>query len=79
MTTFREYLKEAKEDNIKTKDVHISTIKVGDTVVINGDMKTVGKKDLKKDKFLGTTLWGDSFKAGKTPVKKVVQLGLRKL
>lgn len=76
MARYIEYLKENK---VKTKDVHISTIRVGDTVVIDGVMKTVGKNNLKHDRFMGTTLWGDSFKSGKTPVKKVVQLGLRKI
>lgn len=73
--SFREYLSE----KIKTKDVHISTIKVGDIVMIDGDMKTVGKKDIKNSGLLGTTIFGDSFKAGNKLVKKVVQLGLRKL
>jgi hypothetical protein len=56
-----------------TKDTHIDHIKVGDLVVHDGKVRTVGSKDLKHDSFMGKTLWGDSYKSGKTPVKKVVK------
>jgi len=75
---FKEYINEL-DANVKTKDVHISTIKWGDIVIIDGDTKTVGKKDIITGGLLGTTLWGDSYNNGKKLVKKVVQIGLRKL
>jgi hypothetical protein len=36
-----------------TKKVHISNLRVGDTVVINGEMETVGKNHLTHDAFFG--------------------------
>ena len=57
----------------KVQDTHISKIVVGDIVINrNGDTVTVGNKDLKKG-FMGTTLFGDSYKLGTVPVKKVIQ------
>jgi len=54
------------------KPVHVSTIKSGDTVEIDGVLKTVSKKDIKTGGMMGTTLFGDSFKAGTTKVKKAI-------
>jgi hypothetical protein len=59
-------------NNYDIKEVHISTIKWGDTVIHNGDMVTVGKNNIKHGGFLGSSLWGDSYKAGHTPVKKII-------
>jgi len=49
---------------------HISQIRPGDTVLQNEELKTVGKKDIKKDSLLGVTLFGDSYHAGHKPVLK---------
>lgn len=56
----------------KTKEVHISDIKYGDTVIHKGEMKTVGKKDIKHGGFEGSTLFGDSYKSGKDKVTLVL-------
>lgn len=53
------------------KKVHISTIKHGDTVLIDGVEKTVGKNHIKYDQFMGYSLFGDSFMLGRIPVEKV--------
>lgn len=37
----------------KTKKVHISDLKPGDTVVIDGKMETVGKNHLSRNAFFG--------------------------
>ena len=58
-------------DNVKATDVHISQIKWGDTVIHNGEMKTVGKNDIKYDSFMGTSLFGDNYKSGTKLVKKI--------
>jgi len=55
------------------EDVHISKIKAGDLVVHEGVLKTVCSKDIRTGGFLGTTLWGDSYRAGTLLVKRVVQ------
>lgn len=57
---------------------HISTIRVGDTVVCpDGVERTVGKDNLKIGGFCGTTLWGDSYRLGLDPVT-VVDFARRK-
>lgn len=53
------------------KPTHISEIKQGDTVMINGEMRTVGKNNIKSG-FMGITLFGDSYRLGSQPVQKVV-------
>jgi len=55
------------------KEVHISTIKWGDTVMCNdGHMRTVGKTDISYGGFMGSSLFGDSHKLGRIPVKKII-------
>lgn len=51
------------------KPVHIDTIRAGDTVEHNGVLKTVCPGDLKSG-FMGTTLFGDSYRLGTLPVMK---------
>lgn len=57
-----------------TKNVHIDDIKAGDTVEHNGKLMIVCGSDIKPNTFMGTTLFGDSYRAGTLPVKKVVKL-----
>jgi len=53
-------------------EVHISEIRVGDTIIcLDGYERTVGPQNIKKDKFMGVTLFGDSYKLGTIKVKKV--------
>lgn len=54
---------------------HIDDIKAGDTVVHDGKEHTVCPKDLKPSTFMGTTLFGDSYRCGTLPVSKVVAGG----
>lgn len=53
------------------KPTHISEIKQGDTVMIDGEMRTVGRDNIKSG-FMGLTLFGDSYRLGSQPVQKVV-------
>jgi hypothetical protein len=47
------------------KKVHISRVRPGDVVVCSdGHDRTIGAKDIKRGGFLGTTLWGDSYRSG---------------
>ena len=50
---------------------HINDLRIGDTVVHNGQMITVSKSNLKRGGFCGTTLAGDSYKAGSQQVQRV--------
>lgn len=52
--------------------VHISQIRVGDTVQVEGLLKTVGRSNLKFGGFCGTTLWGDSYRSGTLLVPRAV-------
>lgn len=58
---------------------HIDQIRVGDTVEIDGVLKTVCRGNLKFGGFHGTTLWGDSFKSGYELVRKAVIFHARPL
>ena len=52
-------------------ETHISCIKVGDTVMHEGMMKTVNGTSIKRGGFMGTSLWGDSYHLGNKPVQLV--------
>ena len=58
-------------DTLHIVPTHIDLIRPGDTVEINGVLKTVCKKDIRRG-FEGTTLWGDSYHLGTTPVRLVM-------
>lgn len=53
------------------KPTNINEIKQGDTVMIDGEIRTVGNKNIKNG-FMGITLFGDSYRLGCEPVQKVV-------
>lgn len=56
----------------KTKNIHISQIKTGDTVFHDGHERTVNDENLKRDFTMGKTLFGDSYNLGYKPVKLIV-------
>ena len=57
--------------NYTINEVHISTIKVGDTIISkDGYMRTICQNNLGKG-FCGHTINGDSYKSGTELVKKV--------
>ena len=54
--------------DVLTIDVHISTVRIGDTVIHDGEMRTMTKSNLNtKD----NTIYGDSYTLGNKPVKLV--------
>jgi len=55
-----------------TEQVHIDTIRFGDTVIHNGAMRTVSKTFISYGGFMGTSLWGDSYHSGYKSVTKVL-------
>lgn len=55
-----------------TKEVHISNIRQGDTVIHNGKMMTVSGTDIKKDNFIGTSIFGDCYNSGSKKVIRVI-------
>lgn len=54
------------------REMHVSLIRVGDTVFHDGKVRTVGRSDLKNDGFMGPTLFGDSYLLGLRPVLRLV-------
>lgn len=59
-------------NNYVTEQVHIDTINAGDTVIHEGEMKTVSGASIKRGGFMGTTLFGDSYRLGHQKVTKVI-------
>lgn len=73
---------------MRTEEVHISQIAVGDTVIHGGHQKTVGNHtqkvgspngtkhikhcDIQHGGFCGSTLFGDSYRMGARPVVRVI-------
>jgi hypothetical protein len=57
--------------NAIREDTHVSLIRPGDTIYYTGHVVTVCSKDIHKSTFMGTSIFGDCFKLGYTPVKKV--------
>lgn len=57
----------------KIREVHISEIRSGDTILhLDGKIRTVCQKDIKRDQFMGVTLFGDSYRLGTIPVKRLI-------
>ena len=54
------------------EEVHVDCIKVGDTVIHEGELRTVCRNNIGGDTFMGRTLWGDSYRLGTVPVKRVL-------
>ena len=63
--------------NFNIKEVHISEIRPGDTVEHNGAICTVCRNNIKTGGFMGRTLFGDSYRLGIDPVRKLQVLQAR--
>lgn len=57
--------------SIIMKKVHISTIKIGDTILHDGEVRTVGGNNIKHSGFMGISLFGDSYNLGYKLVTKI--------
>ena len=58
--------------NIVKTQIHISEVKQGMTVEVNGEMLTVGKKNIKYCEFMGWSLFGDGSKRTITRIQFLV-------
>ena len=56
--------------NYVVTPTHINLIQPGDTVEIDGQLKTVSR-DVIGQGFMGKTLWGDSYRLGTQLVRRV--------
>lgn len=52
------------------KPTHITHILPGDIILHDNKEQTVCHKDIKRDSFMGVTIFGDSYKLGYKPVLK---------
>lgn len=50
---------------------HINLIRPGDTIEVDGHLKTVSPGAIRKG-FMGKTLWGDSYRLGTLLVRRVI-------
>lgn len=57
--------------NHTIKPVHISEVKAGDTILHNGEIRTVSGTDIGGNRFIGKTLFGDSYNLGYAQVQMV--------
>jgi hypothetical protein len=58
--------------NYRIKEVHISEIKSGDTILhVDGHIRTVSSSNIKRG-FSGITLFGDPYIMGRKLVKKII-------
>lgn len=57
---------------VEVRRAHVSLIRPGDTVFHEGKVRTVCASNLKRDPFMGHTLFGDSYMIGYRPVHRVV-------
>lgn len=55
-----------------TVPCHINELRPGDTVLHNGGLITVCRRNLRRGGFMGTTLLGDSYRSGMNPVQRVL-------
>ena len=53
------------------ENVHKDNIRVGDTILLHGELRTVCNNNIRRGGFCGTTIHGESFKLGSEPVKRV--------
>jgi hypothetical protein len=58
--------------NYDITEVHVSTIQGGDTILYNDKITTVSFNNIKRDSFIGNTIFGDSFHSGNILVKKII-------
>ena len=53
-------------------EVHISEIRPGDTILhTDGKIRTVCSNNIHRDSFMGVSLFGDTYRLGNVPVRKI--------
>ena len=59
-------------ENYDIIEVHKEEIQAGDLIEFRNEVKTICKSNIKRDPFMGLTIFGDNYKGGKLKVKKVI-------
>ena len=60
--------------NAKLTEVHISLIKQGDTILLDGKMTTVSGNNISNCPFMGKSLFGCNYNGGRKLVTKITFL-----
>ena len=60
------------ENTLPLEKVHITLIRVGDTVFYRGHARTISGTTLSHIAGMGPALWGDTYKLGTEPVLRVI-------
>jgi hypothetical protein len=58
--------------NYAIRPTHISRIRPGDAIEVNGGLRTVCNSDLHRSPFMGLTIFGDSYRCGTALVSLAV-------
>lgn len=56
----------------KIEETHINNIQGGDTILLNDVITTVCNNNIKECKFMGKSIFGDTFKLGYKKVQRVI-------
>jgi len=59
---------------MKIEKIHISRIMVGDTIFHDNKEMTVCSHNIKRDDFMGISIFGDCYKLGTVPVLLITNL-----
>lgn len=63
---------DSKFENMEITEVHISEIRPGDTILhTDGKIRTVCRNNISRDSSMGLSLFGDTYRLGTIPVRKV--------
>lgn len=54
-----------------TEKIHISILRSGDTILHNNIAMTVCNNNLKRDDFMGISVFGDCYRLGTIPVLRI--------
>lgn len=57
--------------------VNLNSVQAGDTVLHKGKLRTVSNSDIKRDHFMGLSIFGDSYHIKRKIVKCSIFNGLR--
>lgn len=62
---------------VKPTMIQLDQVRIGDTILHNGKLKTVSRSNIKHDSFMGLTLFGDSYHIKRKVIKCKIFNGLK--
>lgn len=55
-----------------SETIHISKLRVGDTILHEGKEKTVSGNNIKRCSFMGISVFGDTYNLGYKPITRII-------